>query len=385
MEESLTAGILTIGTEVVSGQIVNSNSAWIANELTNLRLQTKWHLAVADLRSDMLEALRFLQGKVQVLIVTGGLGPTSDDFTRDVVAEWASKSLAFDPASWDHIEQRFQRLGVKPPESNRQQCYFPQDSRILLNRQGTAHGFHLTAHGISCYVLPGPPEEIKAIWKDHIAAELQTQSVNTDSHELRRWQLIGVSESQIGEEVEALIKGSSLVAGYRPHLPYIEIKIWCKSSLKAKEQFLLEKLDAALDRWTIVRDDEDALDLLLQKVKDYDHIHVKDSASLGALSQRVGSRWSRNSPVHLTFLENFSAENNVTDIRGPKSLELTIGPLQEDGSWDVWYKTAHMQKLQTLKLPFKRHPERAMRERLFICEQSLAAFIRLAEKGNLVL
>lgn len=385
MEDSLTAGILTIGTEVVSGQIVNSNAAWIANELTNLRLNPKWHLTVADLKSDMFDALTFLQDKVQVIVVTGGLGPTSDDFTRDVVAEWALKGLEFDSLSWDHIKDRFSHLGIDPPESNRQQCYYPKGSRILHNRRGTAHGFRIEAHDTQCYVLPGPPEEIKAIWNDHIAPELQSQNMNRDSHELRRWHLIGISESQIAEQVEALIKGSSLVAGYRPHLPYIEIKIWCKTSLISKEQHLLDQLDSVLDRWTMARDDEDSLSLLLERVQDFDHIHIKDSGSLGAISHRIGIRWTRDSSTHLKIDEDFSPENNVEDIRGPKTLELTIGPLAEDGSWDIWYKTAHLQKLQTLKLPFKRHPERAGRERLFICEQSLAAFAKLSDKGNLVL
>ncbi|RZA17656.1 MAG: competence/damage-inducible protein A [Proteobacteria bacterium] len=385
MDESLAAGILTIGTEVVSGQIVNSNAAWIANELTNLRLTAAWHLTVADLKADMIDALTYLQSRVKVLIVTGGLGPTSDDFTRNVVAEWANEPLEFDPSSWDNILERFKTLGVTPPESNRQQCYYPRGATILSNRKGTAHGFRLEAHGVQCFILPGPPEEIKAIWADHIAAFLAQQTTQTDTHVLKRWQCLGISESQIAEQVEDLIKGTSLVAGYRPHLPYIEIKIWCKTSLMAKEQPVLDQLDAMLDRWTVVRDEEDVLTLLLQNLSEFDDIHIEDSSTLGALSQRLGQKWQKDAPVTLSMSEHFSSENNVRDIRGKRKLSLIIGPLAEDGSWDIWYKTDNVQKLKTLKLPYKRHPERTSRERLFVCEQSLAAFARLAEKGNLVL
>ena len=385
MSAALDVGILTIGTEVVSGQIVNSNSGWIANALTNLRLNPKWHLTVADLRTDMLEALSFLQSRVQVIIVTGGLGPTSDDFTREIVSEWASKPLDFDPDSWEHIVERFQNLGITPPESNRQQCYFPKGAQILFNRQGTAHGFRLTVNDTVCIVLPGPPEEIKAIWNDHVASDLQKQALHTEAHELRRWQCLGQSESQLGELVEGIIKGSTLVAGYRPHLPYIEIKIWCRSSLRAKEQNVIDQLDAALDRWTVVRDDEDALDFLLHNIRDFDEVHIDDSASLGAISQRLGLKWKGDSSIQLKVVEDFSPGHKAQDIRGPRRLQLVIGPLTGDGSWEVWYETDHVRKQKTLKLPYKRHPERRSRERLFVCEQSLAAFARMLEKGDLVL
>jgi nicotinamide-nucleotide amidase len=385
MEESLAAAILTIGTEVVSGQIVNSNAAWIASELTNLRLTAAWHLTVADKRADMLDALSYLHSRVKVLVVTGGLGPTSDDFTRNVIADWAAQPLEFDSSSWEHVLERFQTLGISAPESNRQQCYFPHGATILHNREGTAHGFRLEVKGVQCFVLPGPPEEIKAIWGDHIGPFLSQQTFRTDSYELRRWQCLGISESQIAELVESLIRGSSLVAGYRPHLPYIEIKIWCKASLRAKEQPLLEKLDAMLDRWTVARDDEDVLLHLLANIDDFDDIHIEDSCTLGALSHRIGQAWSMNPTATLTLNEHFSPNNNVHDIRGKKKLSLIIGPISAEGEWDIWYKTDHVQKLQTLKLPYKRHPKRSRRERLFVCEQSLAAFARLAEKGNLVL
>lgn len=385
ISESLDVGILTIGTEVVSGQIVNSNSGWIANQLTNLRLNPKWHLTVADLRADMFDALAFLQNRVKIIIVTGGLGPTSDDFTREIVAEWALRALEFDLESWTHIVERFQHLGISPPESNRQQCYFPKGSTILFNSKGTAHGFQLTAHDTLCIVLPGPPEEIKAIWQDHIAADFQKQTVDADAHELRRWQCLGVSESQLGELVEGIIKGTTLIAGYRPHLPYIEIKIWCRSSLKTKEQSVIDQLDAVLDRWTVVRDDEDALDLLLHTFKDFDQIQIKDSASLGALSQRLGVNASGGKTTQVTIIDDFSLGNTPSSSPGSKKLELFVGPLSADGSWDVGCRSDSMQQVQTLKLPYKRHPERRIRERLFVCEQSLVAFVRLLEKGLKVL
>ena len=390
MINTLQASILTIGTEVSTGQIINSNSSWIANELTNLRMNVGWHITVADLKDDMLDALSFLQKKSRTIIVTGGLGPTSDDFTRDIISEWVDSPLVFDEASWQHVLDRFVSLSIaSAPESNRQQCFFPKGARILTNRKGTAHGFRVESKGVTLFVLPGPPEEIKAIWQDHIAAELSQSTAEADAVELLRWQCLGLSESKLGEMVQDLIKGTSLVAGYRPHLPYVEIKIWCKASQRADEQHTIDKIDAAIHRWVVSKGDEDVLDHLLPQFDSFAEVIIEDQASLGAIGHRLGQRWMPDRKTTLTIIDQLTA---VTSEPGKVSkqpyaaeashrLQLIIGPIDAEGSWDVWYKSPNVKKLQTLKLPYKRNPKRMDRERLYICELSLAALSRMADKG----
>lgn len=391
MSKTLQASILTIGTEVSEGQIINSNSSWIANELTNLRMNAAWHITVADLKDDMLDALSFLKSKSKTIVVTGGLGPTSDDFTRNIISEWAAAPLEFDEASWQHVLDRFLSLGVaSAPESNRQQCFFPRGSRILTNRKGTAHGFRVEAHGITLFVLPGPPEEIKAIWQDHIAPELSLNTAEADGVELLRWQCLGLSESKLGETVEELIQGTSLVAGYRPHLPYVEIKIWCKTSLRAKEQHTIDRIDAAVERWVVSKGDEDVLDKLLPQFYAFAEVIIDDQASLGAIAHRIGQRWTPESQTSLTIIDQFTPQNNEARKSGKSlykahashALELIIGPIDAEGSWDIWYKTPDLKKLQSLKLPYKRNPKRLDRERLYVCELSLSALSHMAEKGR---
>jgi nicotinamide-nucleotide amidase len=385
MDDTLQAGILTIGTEVSNGQIINGNSAWVANELTNLRLNPSWHMTVADLKDDMLSALSFLEKKTRIIVVTGGLGPTSDDFTRNIISEWADAPLLFDETSWQHILDRFVSLGVTAvPESNRQQCYFPKGARILVNRKGTAHGFRLEKGNTLCFVLPGPPEEIKAIWGDHIAAELSSLGAKTDALELMRWQCLGLSESKLGEMIEEIIKGSSLIAGYRPHLPYVELKIWCKKSDRSQEQNTLNKIDAAVSPWLMGKDDENLLDKFIPLLEGYNEVVIDDQASFGAIANRIGQRWSLDSKIKLTVIDHFSTEKKPQERSGHKRLELSIGPLNDAGSFDIWFRSPDLQKLQTLTLPFKRNAMRLDRERLYVCELALAALSRLANRGNLI-
>ncbi|MBC7531965.1 MAG: competence/damage-inducible protein A [Oligoflexus sp.] len=387
MINTLQASILTIGTEVSSGQIINTNSGWIANELTNLRMNVAWHITVADLKDDMLDALSFLQKKSKTIVVTGGLGPTSDDFTRNIISQWVDSPLVFDEASWQHVLDRFVSLGVaSAPESNRQQCYFPKGARILTNRKGTAHGFRVESKGVTLFVLPGPPEEIKAIWQDHIAAELSQNTAEADEVELIRWQCLGLSESKLGEMVQELIQDSSLIAGYRPHLPYVEIKIWCKKSQRVREQHTIDRIDAAIHRWVVSRGDEDVLDNLLSQFDNFAEVIIDDQASLGAIGHRIGQRWSPDSKTKLTIIDQLPSQATRSgkpfyEAEGSHKLQLVIGPIDAEGAWDVWFKSPEMKKLQSLKLPYKRNPKRMDRERLYICELSLAALSRMADKG----
>ena len=137
------ASILAIGTELTTGQIINKNAATISEKLKAAGVVITTHLTVPDDRPLILEALKFLEPKSDLLFITGGLGPTSDDFTRDVISEWCGSKMKFDETSWAHIQERLSTRGFNVREMQKQQCYFPENSKILFNAEGTAHGFKL--------------------------------------------------------------------------------------------------------------------------------------------------------------------------------------------------------------------------------------------------
>src|SRR5690606_23196805 len=114
-----------------------------------------------------------------LVFITGGLGPTTDDFTREAISEWSGLSLEFRQQSWTKIQQRLTDRGISVAQSNRQQCFFPVGSTVFENSEGTADGFHLAvsskshARGSELLVLPGPPAEGKHLWESSIAAWLK--------------------------------------------------------------------------------------------------------------------------------------------------------------------------------------------------------------------
>ncbi len=310
------ASILAIGTELTTGQIINKNASTISKKLKSVGIEVTTHLTVADDKQLILEALQFLKSKSEALFITGGLGPTSDDFTRDVVAEWAGSVMKFDETTWKHIQERLSSRGFTVRDMQKQQCYFPENSQILFNREGTAHGFKFQAYNQDVYVLPGPPREIEAIWQDHIRPELNVKTLHLNRLVTRSWDTIGVGESEVAFQVEELLKDRprnlKLEIGYRVHLPYVEVKLTFEQSDSGTWQLFLNKIENQLAPITVARNFEDAAEMVAKKLADIDFTFY-DFVSEGFLHSRLSPflrnlpRWSfkqSDTPLSVDFFEN---------------------------------------------------------------------------------
>ena len=281
------AAVLGIGTELTDGQIVNKNASWISSKLKEIGITTSIHLVVPDERHLMQQGIEFCAAKADVIFLTGGLGPTSDDFTRDIVAEWAKRKLLFDEASWRHVSERLTSRGYSVKDIQKQQCYFPEGAEILSNSEGTANGFGLTIENKMIFVLPGPPREIEAIWNSHISFWLHTNTLQLDPYITRKWDTIGVGESDIAVIVEEILNGHAADVGYRVHLPYVEVKLSFFKSQESKNQKLIENLTKSLEFCTVSRDGEDVAKLLAKKIKHFPSITVRDELSGQFLTNRL--------------------------------------------------------------------------------------------------
>ncbi|NDE13959.1 competence/damage-inducible protein A, partial [bacterium] len=285
-----TAAIIAIGTEVSSGEIMNSNASWLAARLDSCGIDVILHLAVADDRQSILDALDFASARATHVLTIGGLGPTTDDFTRDVITAWAGLTTSFDEPSWKRIEDRFQKFGRTAPQSNRQQCFFPEGSRILLNSEGSANGFSLRARNTRVTVLPGPPRELQAIWKDHLDEEFHNLGATGTKPRLLTWACLGVPESTLAEQVESIMAGSDLQLGYRASAPMVHVKVWIPKGEEEKSAPFIDKLNKALEPVCVARDGADPLASLkatLSAQRDSLHVTLDDSVTGGLLASRL--------------------------------------------------------------------------------------------------
>lgn len=261
------ASILSIGTELTDGQILNRNAHWISQKLKKATVETQCHLTVPDDFAAMLNAVDICAQNSELIFVTGGLGPTSDDFTRDVIAKWCGKRLEFSESVWQAVQKRMTERGYIPTEEQKQQCFFPETATILKNKAGTAPGFYLVHNGHHFFVLPGPPHEVAAVWEDFIADYLLKNAQDPDPLITRIWDTIGKGESDVAIGVERVLKNVSVVKGYRVHLPYVEVKVSYRQSQELELQDVLEDLNSELLPILVTRDGEDLISTLSDEIK----------------------------------------------------------------------------------------------------------------------
>lgn len=367
------ASILAIGTELTTGQIINKNAASISEKLKTFGIVTDTHLTVPDNKQIILNSLGLLEASGDLLFVTGGLGPTSDDFTRDVLAEWSGLKMHFDEDTWNYINERLTSRGFPVHEMQRQQCYFPEGAAILKNSEGTAHAFRFRCREKTVYVLPGPPREIEAVWKAHIHQELENLTKNLSKIITRSWDNIGVGESDVALKVEEILKSRPLQnfceIGYRVHLPYVEVKLSFQDT--DSELFLpfVKKIDEMLSPVCVARDFFDIAEAVTKTIKKLDFTFY-DFVSNGFMHSRLSPylkgvlNWSFKQSDQAPSVDLFDHEDNF----------IALLPFEENQCILIFSFNGQRHQ-KTLVAPMK-SPQMGERRRQFFAEMALVEFSR---------
>ncbi len=166
------AEILSIGSELTSGAQLDTNSQWLSRKLAEIGVATGWHSTIPDDVEANLNGFILAASRAGLVVITGGLGPTQDDLTRETLARLVGVELVFDEASWVAIQDLFHRRHRICPERNRVQAYFPKGSEIIPNANGTAPGVFLIHQGTIFVALPGPPREMEQMWTNEVRPRL---------------------------------------------------------------------------------------------------------------------------------------------------------------------------------------------------------------------
>ena len=169
---SIDAAIIAVGSELLTPHKIDTNSLFITQVLNDLGIAVAYKAIVGDNRADLAGHVAHALARHHVLILTGGLGPTDDDLTRDVVAAHLGLTMDEDPAIVDAIERRFATRGWKMPAVNRRQALVPRGATVLANPNGTAPGLWLEHGGAAIALLPGPPREMKPMMDGEVRTRL---------------------------------------------------------------------------------------------------------------------------------------------------------------------------------------------------------------------
>ena len=199
--------ILTVGTEILFGQIVNTNAAFLSRELNNLGYDVMYHYSVGDNPGRLAELIEFAFRDCDMIITTGGLGPTQDDLTKEVIAQAMGDRLVVSPEALSALKDRYERSGRPMTENNLKQANMPESAQILPNDQGTAPGFWLEKKGKIIVSMPGPPREMTNMFEKEVKPRLISRQDSVIYYKILR--TFGLGESKMETVLLPLIDGQT--------------------------------------------------------------------------------------------------------------------------------------------------------------------------------
>ena len=300
-----TAEIYALGSEIVLGQTIDTNSAWISSKLNDLGIETKKHVAIADDIEIIKSVLN--NSTSEIIIIGGGLGPTEDDLTREAIAEVTGKTLYKDPKLLEEIENRFRKRGFILTKNNDKQAMIPETATAIHNPNGTAPAFSLKWQNKIIYALPGVPHEMKWLFENVVLPELiQSFSIKTKI-EYETLKVLGMGESTVDDKIGDLMKIDNPIVGLLAHPGQVDVRITATGEDSERKNLIEKTKKEILERLkdtTIISEDLTPIEYLQNLlIKNNQEIIILDEASNGFISSEIG-----NSNLNVTGISGRSSE-----------------------------------------------------------------------------
>lgn len=235
--------IITIGTELLLGEIVNTNTQVIALALRKIGVDLYRTATIGDNPDRIAQILLESTSRADIVIVTGGLGPTVDDPTRLAIAQAFDLKLIFHPELWDEIVRRFSKYGIQPPENNRQQAFLPVGAEPLPNPRGTAPGIFLESNDSLVFALPGVPMEMEGMLIEQVIPRITAHYLLTGVILTRNIRVENIGESQVDVLIRDLEQLSNPTVGLSAEKGFVLVRITAKADSEDVAEALLRELE----------------------------------------------------------------------------------------------------------------------------------------------
>ncbi|MES2626661.1 MAG: CinA family nicotinamide mononucleotide deamidase-related protein [Pseudomonadota bacterium] len=220
--------MICTGEEVLSGQIVDTNAAWFADTMLNLGIELQQRTTVGDRMQDLVRIFTERSLHADVILVNGGLGPTSDDLSAEAMAQAAGVPLLENQEWRTHLQDWFTRRGRTMPASNLKQCLLPENAILIDNPVGSAPGFRIKLNRAWLFFTPGVPSEFKHMVTEQFVPFVRGAFKEEQATRLYKFLTFGHGESSLADQLSQLPVPSGITLGYRTSAPHVEIKVFAR-------------------------------------------------------------------------------------------------------------------------------------------------------------
>jgi competence/damage-inducible protein CinA-like protein len=240
------AELIAIGTELLLGEIQDTNSRFLARQLRDLGIDLFRTTNIGDNVARIASAVNEALNRVDIVITTGGLGPTVDDPTRDAIGQAFNTPTQFHPEIWQVIEERFLRRGVTPTENNKRQAYLPAGAMVIPNSVGTAPAFSIARGGRTVFCLPGVPKEMEYLFLNSVLPQIKTEYQLHSVIKVRVIHLAGIGESVVDQPIADLERMSNPTVGLLAHPGLVDIRITAKAADETSADEMITNVEKQL-------------------------------------------------------------------------------------------------------------------------------------------
>jgi nicotinamide-nucleotide amidase len=284
--------IISVGTELLLGQIANTDAKFISEKLTSLGIDVYFQTNVGDNKSRLLECLKIASNRSDIIILTGGLGPTMDDLTKETVAEFFGLKLVVDIDTKIKIESYFKKSMREMTQNNYKQALFPEGSKILPNDNGTAPGCIFEKNGKKVVILPGPPSELIPMFNNYVYPFLK--SLSNDIIVSRVIKIFGIGESKVETMVSDMLLSKNPTVAPLIGNGFVTLRITAKSDDVQKAKKMIDDIEVSLRKifgeYIFGVDDDTMESIVLNLLKDKGStLSTAESCTGGLLSEKITS------------------------------------------------------------------------------------------------
>ena len=309
------AEIITIGTEILLGEIVDTNTRYIARTLRSMGVDLYRTITIGDNVERIADAIRSSMEQADIVITTGGLGPTIDDPTREAVAKAIGVETEFREDLWEQVVETIARYGRKPSENQKRQAYVPQGALGLKNPVGTAPCFIVETSRNAVISLPGVPQEMEHVLHESVIPYLQKRFKLDEIIKVRVLHCSGLGEGMIDEKIADLETLSNPTVGLAAHTGVVDVRIAAKAKSEAEANQMIAKVEADVRERLgsiVFGADEDTLEgVVLDMV-------AARGMTLTAIESGLDGLLSRKIP-HTASLPNLTADSLMQALRSAQA------------------------------------------------------------------